>query len=303
MIVSDGMKSRFCKDTKTPIRVFDDDVFMERLHLLDPFYGCLFKWGVFLDSYKRYESEDDYFRCYSRVKDEAIEDIKSSDAFLRFNTMCIQDIASSTDTHNIPQRNVFNTTNIGKTFISIDMVKANFYALREFDKGIFYGEDSWEDFLGRYTKDTHMLNSKYIRQVIMGNCNPKRQVTYEKYLMSLCLSRLLASGLDIDSVVSFSSDEIIVQGTEKEEQLIVDSLKDVSIPLRIELYTLDYCGVDVYLRVNKNTSIMDIKCANPVTIPFVARYLRGESVKESDCIFMYEGRKAKLLDIPVISRT
>ena len=45
MIVSDGMKSRFCKDTKTPIRVFDDDVFMERLHLLDPFYGCLFKIG------------------------------------------------------------------------------------------------------------------------------------------------------------------------------------------------------------------------------------------------------------------
>ena len=82
----------------------------------------------------------------------------------------------------LPTKDIFKPSNDGKLFISIDMRKANFSALKNYDSGIFDSVDTWEEFISRYTDNKHIINSKYIRQVILGNCNPKRQVTYENIL-------------------------------------------------------------------------------------------------------------------------
>lgn len=71
------------------------------------------------------------------------------------------------------------------------MKKANFTALRHYNKDIVGGKDTYEDFLGMFTDENYFKESKYIRQVIFGNVNPKRQITYEKFLMDKVLVKLL----------------------------------------------------------------------------------------------------------------
>lgn len=90
----------------------------------------------------------------------------------------------------IPSGNVYKGDNIGKKYISIDMAKANFSALVHYEKEI--GMDSAEKsfgqlcgydynkFIGHFTDNKFVAESKYVRQYIFGHCCSKRVVNYEK---------------------------------------------------------------------------------------------------------------------------
>ena len=65
------------------------------------------------------------------------------------------------------------------------MNKANFSALHNYNSNIFNNKNTWEEYVSNFTNNEHIINSKYIRQVVLGNCNPKRCITYEKYLYKL----------------------------------------------------------------------------------------------------------------------
>ena len=199
MEVSTRAKERFCKDRNIPIRIFQEPYFTDRLTLYDKFYGTLKKWDIFLSELSKYNCEQDYFEEYNRVKDAAILDIKNTEAYHRFNE---EDMNKYAVTHkNLPNKDIFKSSNDGKCFISIDMRKANFSSLHHYNSDIFGGAESWEEFIGRYTGNQHIINSKYIRQVILGNCNPKRHITYEKYLMDGALTYLTEVFISMDRVV------------------------------------------------------------------------------------------------------
>ncbi len=181
MEVSNRAKERFCKDCNIPIRLFQEPYFLDRIELFDKFYGTVEKWNRFVAELQKYNCEQDYFEEYNRVKDAAINSIKESESYQRFNS---EDMNKFAITHkDLPNKDIFKPTNNEKIFISIDMRKANFSSLHSYDKGIFGNADTWEQFISRFTDNEHIINSKYIRQVILGNCNPKRHITYEKYLM------------------------------------------------------------------------------------------------------------------------
>lgn len=181
MVITDRLKERFCKDCNVPLRLFKEPYFTDRLNLYDKYYNTLEKWDTFIKELENYKCEQDYFEEYNRVKDSAISDIKESFGYKQFIE---DDMNKYAVTHtDLPTKDIFKPSNDGKLFISIDMRKANFSALKNYDSGIFDSVDTWEEFISRYTDNKHIINSKYIRQVILGNCNPKRQVTYEKYLM------------------------------------------------------------------------------------------------------------------------
>ena len=155
MEVSEKLKERFCKDCNIPLRLYKEPYFMDRLQLYDSYYNALDKWNIFVRELDKYKCEQDYLEEYNRVKKYTV---KYKD---------------------LPGKDIFKTSNNGKLFISIDMRKANFSALKFYNRSIFDNADTWEKFIERYTEDKHIVNSKYIRQVILGICIPKRQVTYE----------------------------------------------------------------------------------------------------------------------------
>lgn len=309
MEVSEKLKERFCKDCNIPLRLYKEPYFMDRLQLYDSYYNALDKWNIFVRELDKYKCEQDYLEEYNRVKNAAINDIKISDGYKRFNE---EDMNKYTVKYkDLPGKDIFKTSNNGKLFISIDMRKANFSALKFYNRSIFDNADTWEKFIERYTEDKHIVNSKYIRQVILGNCNPKRQVTYEKYLMGLVLEVLIDElGYSASDIAFFSNDEIVIDVRKYEDcirkrELIEWQIKGYfNIPFRIELFYLrKITGTNGYYKEIVKNIIereYEFKCLNNYTLPFVLRKFNEEEITENDKVFYHEGLLSKFIEIPEI---
>lgn len=313
MEVSIKAKERFCKDCNIPLRLFQEPYFTDRLKLYDRFYGTLSKWDLFVKELKKYRGEQDYFEEYNRVKDAAILSIKGSFAYNQFNS---EDMSKYAVQHkNLPNKDIFKSSNNGKTFISIDMKHANFSSLHNYNPEIFkdtFGiANTWEEFISKFTDNAHIINSKYIRQVILGNCNPKRHITYEKYLMDGILIWLTEIFVSIDRVVFFSNDEIVIDisDIESEQKELLNfqigyNSKDVSVPLKVEMFTLyQIKGTDGYYKKihDKNgEDNIEFKCLDNYMLPFILRKFNGEEITGSDKVFYHEGLLSKFIEIPEI---
>lgn len=273
--------------------------------------GCKLEHYLYLTDVGRelekYKCEQDYLEEYNRVKDAAINDIKLSDGYNRFNE---EDMGKySVKYKDLPSKDIYKSSNDGKLFISIDMRKANFSALKFYDKSIFSNADTWEKFIGGYTENKHIVNSKYIRQVILGNCNPKRQVTYEKYLMDLVLEVLIDElGYSASDIAFFSNDEIVIDMEKYKDcinkQKILEMAVNVrfNIPFRIELFYLHkITGTDGYYKEIVRNIIereYEFKCLNNYTLPFVLRKFNREEITENDKVFYHEGLLSKFMEVP-----
>lgn len=309
MEVSEKLKERFCKDCNIPLKLFKEPYFTDRLQLYDSYYNTLDKWNIFVRELEKYKCEQYYLEEYNRVKDAAINDMKLSDGYNRFNE---EDMGKySVKYKDLPSKDIYKPSNIGKLFISIDMRKANFSALKFYDKSIFSNADTWEEFVGRYTENKHIVNSKYIRQVILGNCNPKRQVTYEKYLMGLVLEVLIDElGYSASDIAFFSNDEIVIDMGKYEDcinkQKILEMVVNVrfNIPFRIELFYLHkITGTDGYYKELVKNIIekeYEFKCLNNYMMPFVFRKFNSEDITENDRVFYHEGLLSKFIEVPEI---
>lgn len=311
MDVSIKAKERFCKDCNVPLKLFQEPYFTDRLKLYDKFYETLSKWDLFVKELEKYHCEQNYFEEYNSVKDTVITSIKNSEGYQRFNNEDMNKFRLQNT--NLPNKDIFKPSNDGKMFISIDMRKANFSALQHYDSSIFAGASTWEDFIGMYTDNRHIINSKYIRQVILGNCNPKRHITYEKYLMDMILTGIKKYNL-IDKVVFFSNDEIVFEMdmAVKIETLLYmckclkeDIEEDFILPVRVELFTLNKInGTDGYYKeilAENGGNKIEFKCLDNYMLPFVLRKFRGEEITENDKVFYHEGLLSKFIEIPEIN--
>lgn len=308
MEISIRAKERFCKDCNLPIKIFQEPYFTDRLQLFDKFYGTLKKWDIFVEELKKYKNEQDYFEEYNRVKDAAINSIKETTDYQLFNN---EDMNSYQVTYkDLPAKDIFHPNNDRKMFLSIDMRKANFSSLYHYSKDIFSGANTWEEFIGKFTDNKHIINSKYIRQVVLGNCNPKRHITYEKYLMDKVLYVLINKfNYSINDVVFFSNDEIVLSmepysycsTLKKHTQKTLEDY--LTIPLKVELFRLHKIkNVNGYYKeiFEDDGTKIEFKCLDNYMFPFVARAFLGEEVTESDKVFYHEGLLAKFMEVPEI---
>ena len=304
MEMTEKLKERFVRDCKIPIRLYAEPYFTERLELLDKYYGTLEKWKAFCTEVEKFPNEEEYFAMYNTTKESAMYFIKTSQGFDNFNKLDMNQFAIKNK--NLPSKDIFKPSNIGKQFISLDMKKANFSSLKAYDPTIFDNAETWEDFIRKFTDSEYIVNSKYIREVIMGNCNPSRVITYEKHITDTILTKLIAAGINIEDVVFFSNDEIIIDINSDPLVILAhieEVLPDVEVPIRIEQFKLS--------AVKKNNKIIgyikelvdgtyDFKCFNNQDLLLVMRNLQNEEIRQSDLVFENEGFLAKYIDTPKI---
>ena len=310
MFKDESLRKRFCKDRNLSISVFEDPYFVDRLTL----YGQLDAYKQFVsDISKVFASPSEYFDYYGKVKDSIIDYIKGSDTYqtlqtMDLNTLQYRGVAMSNKT-DFPDRDIFNQGMIGRTLISLDMRKANYSALVLFGKEYnvpFVSDEvgfDYDKFIRQFTDNEHIVTSKYIRQVVFGNCNPKRQVFLEKCLMLYFLNKLFESGLVKETdVVSVHNDELIFDGTVYSDEFVqfVTDFSNNNFPIRIEKFIIGHLkGTDAFIK-KYDDDTFDIKCMSPEEMPFIYRFLRNEKITVSDKVFVHNNKLAMFINEPTI---
>lgn len=290
------LKKRFCKDCNIPISVYDNPYFYQRLCALEPIYHGIERFKTFCDELAEYDNEQDYFEYYNAVKDKVITAIKENPAYQEFNS----EIFTASTPFN--KRNLYIDDNDGKAFISIDMKKANFSALQFYDPDIFDYCSTWEEFIGLFTDNEHIINSKYIRQVIFGACNPGHQVKYERYLMAK-LANHITVNLGNAPVLSLGEDEIILRVVPhcgyslNEVKEVVKSCPDhIGNLVRVEMFNLyKIPGTTGWTKHNYDGTV-EFKCLNGDTIHQVVKHYSGEPITKDDLVFFHDGKLATYLE-------
>jgi len=307
--ITDRLKQRFCKDWNIPIKITAEPYFSERLAIYNLYKECVDKYAEFIELVTKLGGEQNYFELYNKTKDKAITYLNENDAMKYFREK--EDMSKYKGINGFPTSSIFKRTFIGKTFISIDLRKGNFTALKHYNPDIVGNCSTYEDFMKMFTDESYLRESKYIRQVIFGNVNPKRQVTYEKYLMSLILQDLLLSEVPKETVVFVSADEIVLDADLYTQELIgtinqiVEKHYNEGITTRIEYFSLKYIPeTETYCKVflpYEGKCEVELKCMTHTMMPFVIKALYREKVKSSDLVFELDGQLAKWLTYPKIS--
>lgn len=308
ILKNERLLERFCKDCNIPIKIFKEPYFMKRLWTLNSYYNTWTKWCNFLYELSEYKNEQEYFEEYKRVKEAAMNFIKNSEGYKDFIDEDDNLFSLPHDLH-ITSNSIYHPSNDGRIFISIDMKQANYSALNYYEPSIFDNK-SWEDFLRKFTDNEHIVKSKYIRQVILGNCNAKRQIVFEKYLMCFVLEKILhytKFTIDKTNIVSFGNDDITIDVTEVlDYHGLYNEIKSLrkffGFPLEVNLFRLiKIKGVDGYVcDPIIQGELEKIKGVDANMIHFVVRYLNIQEITEDDLVFVHDGRLAKWIDVPKI---
>ena len=282
-----ALKKRFCRDCNIPIVVYDNPYFYERLEALDTIYDGVRKFEDFCLELRDFDSENQFFEYYNGTKDTIINQIKANPKY--------QDFLN---------QDLLHTNFDSKAFISIDMKKANFSAMHHFSPLIFNGAETWEDFMKEFTFYPHIINSKYIRQVVLGACNPKKQIQYESYLMNVLCTHI-KNELPTVSLYSLGEDEIIISvpdggagfSLKQLKQVVNSCCGGIGSLVRVEMFDLEKIdGTDGYLKVyNSPDGKVEFKCLDAEIIHQVVKHFFNQPITENDLVFHHNGALVKFL--------
>lgn len=299
------LRTRFVSDLNLPIQVVQDPYFTQRLQLLEKEYGAYTKYNELIN----YINEDydgnanRFLETYHYIRDNIITTCEKSKAYKEFIE---NDKYKSKQIPRIEKKNLYIEPNDNECFISFDMKKANFQALKYAAPELVYNSDTYEDFIGNFTTSQYIKESKYTRQVIFGKLNPKRTINVESYLINIVYDYIVNNTniLEFAEPYSMNVDEIIFH-IKKDKvksvyQINVDSSKikaNTNIDIRITLFKLHHhqfafatsnARLNVFQKVDLITQEKTLACVPSTYYPQVFKALNGFEKTEDDLVFYYE---------------
>jgi hypothetical protein len=93
----------------------------------------------------------------------------------------------------------------GVNYISIDIKSANFSALKKYDTPLNELGENYSEFLSKFNVPNVLIQSKYLRQFIFGNLNPKKIVKVQRNM----IQEVVRKYQDYFQVEGVKSDEVI----------------------------------------------------------------------------------------------
>ena len=291
---------RFSKDYNLPINIFNEEMFSYYRELYKDFWPYN-EEQLMNDEIKSFDNNVDiWLEFYGRLRDNIINTLENSKEYIDFNSKDLSEYDIPKEL-NVGEHSIYNEESEGKYFMSIDLKKANFQALKHV--GVL-NDDTYEDFIKRFGGTEYFAKSKYLRQVIFGKLNPKRQVKVEKYLMSKILKDFTAWNL-----YSLNSDEAVFLLTENDMKSLTSQViefiennikKKVGIDVRIEVVTIKRLPivnshgnkVDAYVRHNVITGEETLKKASTTFYPQIYKLWKGMEINEKDKMFFFEDQLA-----------
>ena len=303
-------RQRFVKDYNLPINIFDDNLFEYYIQLYDFFPYLRYK-----ETIEKIENEYDgcvekWLEYCASVRDNAINGVMETEEYKNFNSM---DLNQYNFTTICGERSCYTEETNGKRFLSIDLKKANFQALKY--AGVI-SDATYEQFIDRFGGDDYIANSKYLRQVIFGKMNPSRQIKIEKYLMFKVYEAIKDITEDYGlTIFSMNSDELIFEipkefydngliDYENSRELannIYDLVgESVGVEIKVEyievkrlpIVSANGTKIDAYERTNLFTNQKTLKKASTTFFPQIYKLWNEMLIEDYDMVFYFENQLA-----------
>lgn len=290
------LRKKFCKDFGLPIHIQEDPYFKYYLKLYDKHFNCVEKYKMFLLDQKNSKKNGE--KSFSDLKTFISDEIKETEVFNNF----IKDDLKQYDTNiSFNKNDIFNDENINKTFVSIDLVKANFSALLFYDNNFFNGYTNYDEFLKSYTNSYRIINSKQFRQVLFGLLEPKKQIKIEKYIISLIFNSLDEKLKE--NILSINNDEIILSVDEDFDvsviKKVISQIEELNlISTKVEKFTILKNAKDNrlgYIKKNLDNGEISFKGVPSYYMPQAYKNYFNLEVNENDLVFDHLGELAKYI--------
>lgn len=311
-----SFRRRFVKDYNLPINVVDSPYFEYYMETYDWFPKKEYN-ELINDINKRFDGNiNKWLEEYGEIRDKIITTIENSEAYQEFNLMDMKIWDIPKELKNYPDINIYNQSSIGNTFISFDLKKANFQALKYVNPEIIFENDTYEemidDFVGYGSE--YLKTSKYTRQVIFGKLNPKRTITIEKYVMSKVYEVIKPYFRENEvEFIAFKADELIFKVKDfnysgKDIDIFFKAIKEkvlekVGVEIHTEIFKIgrivcenhNNITVDCYIKQNLINGEEKLKSASQIFYPQLYSYWRDKEITENDLVFLAEGQLAKFM--------
>ena len=300
-------RSKFVRDFNLPIQVVQSPYFDEHIKLLEDDCGANTKYITLLETVRdKFDDDMQKFLEYRHIiEDQILAYILNSEAYKEFNNDK-SIIPSETPIVGSPE--LYTKEQCGCFFVSYDMIKANFQALRYANPAIVKDCETYEQFIEKFTDIEYFKHAKQLRQVLFGKLNGKRTASIEKYISNLFAKELAKRYEGKMKLYSIKTDEIILKflGTEDEfNKLKVNNEEFNGFRFRVNKFKLvskdfkrgvsdkivtAYIKED-YLNGRKHT----LHCVPDTYYPQVYKLLNGMEINDCDLVFYYEHELAKFM--------
>lgn len=288
-----ALKKRFVRDCSLPITVFENPYFEQRLEILNYLFHCKRKFQTFCEEAGRFQNEQEYLSWYNDTKDKIITTIKSNPIYPIYNSFVFPENQTK-----IPKGNLYVEQNDRKCFLSIDMKKANFSTIHYFYPTLVDFCSSWEEFVAQFTDSKHFAESKYIRQVIFGACNPKKTMGLESWLM-ISIYDAIKQECPLLELFGMGDDEIIIPFQQKGTEVYPQSRILNAIPeqfkhlIKSRVFMLK--KVSTYGWMKQNNPFIEFKCISADIFHQIVKHYFNQEITEDDLVFNYNGQLARFL--------
>lgn len=296
------LNQRFAKDYNLPINIFSEEMFNYYANLYDFFPNDVYNSLLDKVNNEYGGNVDKWLEYCAEVRDRAISTITESEEWKRFNA---EDMGKYSLHPTVGEHSCYTWVTVGKAFLSIDLRKANFQALKY--AGVLK-DKTYGDFIERMGGDDYIKNSKYLRQVIFGKMNPSRQITVEKYMIQ-SVADYLGPYLDKENfhLFSMNSDELLyeVKDFDKVTEDFTSSIEDriadkLGIEVKVESIGINKLAienprgnyVDAYERINLQTKETTLKKASATFFPQIYKIWKNKEIEERDRVFFFEDQLA-----------
>ena len=313
MLTTVNSNRRFIKDFQLPIPIYEPEYFDYYIDLFDEYFDTKRKYQVYLDLLAKLGGSEQFFECSKAIQEQSISLIKNSLAYQDF----IQDTQEMFSGYKwraskVPTKQVYKERNDKCYFLSIDLVKANYQALKYYTRKIKHipksksdivlGTDTFQEFISKFTEESYFKEAKKFRQIIFGNINPKRQQKIQKYLINHILAFLLDGNYFQESdLKDYSSDEIVF---EVDKSFDIHYVKNIlfknfpDIELHIDKYQLILLKQnDVQpIFIRKFPNKIDFKSVESSIMPQCIKHIKNMPLNDYDLMFYHSnGMLAKYI--------
>ena len=304
----------FINDLQLPITSVEDPYFDERIKMLEGEFHAQLKYLLLMETVRdKFDGNLQKFLEHRHsVKDQILSHILNSEGYKAM----LADKSPLEDCKLIVGSNeLYTEEQDGCCFVSYDMIKANFQALRYVDPSIVFDCDTWEEFVARFTDVEYLASAKQVRQEVLGKLNGKRLAAIEKFISNK-FGKIMDDHLFLEPF-SIKTDEVIFKfnGWPKkyDGQDIVKEFEKFPVrdeefegfkfrvnKFRLHMRTFKRAFSDKRIFVYEKEDFLNghrrnLKCVPATYYPQVYKLLNGMEISDSDLVFSSDHELCKYM--------